>query len=69
MIRLRRHDGSTLELPDMAFLEVTDLDGAVALLFYTDADGKVHMVKKSDPEAENYQRLYPDVKFVDLIHL
>lgn len=69
MIRLRRKDGTVLDMPDLVFLEITDLDGAVALVFYTDAEGRMHMVKKSDPEAEHYQRLYPEVKFVDLVHL
>lgn len=69
MIRLRRKDGSVMDMPDMTFLEITDLEGAVALVFYTDAEGKVHMVKKSDPEAENYRGIYPEVRFVDVVHV
>jgi hypothetical protein len=69
MIRLRRKDGSVLDMPDQVFIEMTDLDGGVAIVFYTDAEGKMHVVKKADPEAEHYRRLYPDVKFVDIVHL
>ena len=69
MIRLRRKDGNTLPLPDMAYLEITDLEGAIAVILYSDAEGNVHMVRKTDPEAETYQRMFPDVKFVDLVSI
>lgn len=69
MIRLRRKDGTVLELKDFAFVEVCDTEGAIAQLIYPDQNGAVHVVSPSDPEAENFRRLFPGVQFTKIIDL
>ncbi len=67
MIRLRRKDGTTLELPDMAFVEICDLEGNVAQVSYQDNEGGMHVVNGNDPEAEQYKRMFPDVVFSKIV--
>lgn len=69
MIRLRHTDGSTLELPEECrFVEVTDVDGQVAMVYYQDDAGVVHAISKDDPEARNYSRMFK-VKWCGLTQL
>ena len=65
MIRLRSKTGETEEAPQK-FVEVTDLDGNIAVLVYTDAQGGVHLVHADDPEAVEYKKLF-DVNFCPVI--
>lgn len=69
MIRIRRVDGKTLEIPDAGFVEICDLEGNVAKVTYADDQGQMHEITSSDPEATQYRQLFPDVKFVELVSL
>jgi uncharacterized Rossmann fold enzyme len=65
MIRLRSKEG-VVEAAPQKFVEVTDLDGNIAVLVYADNQGTVHLVHADDPEADKYQKLF-DVKFCPII--
>ncbi len=69
MIRLRKENGETLELPGFAFVEVCDTEGDVAQVSYMDDVGRTHVFKKGDPEQLEYSRLFPNVKFVPIVEL
>lgn len=70
MLRLRRADGTTLEIEGQPspFVEICDQEGDVAQLIYTDSSGVIRVVTADDPEASNYARLY-DVKFVKILSI
>lgn len=58
MIQIRTTRGAILPIPDEArFIELCDLNGAVAKVFYRDAQGIVNEVSAGSPEAERYARL------------
>lgn len=69
MLRLRKKDGATLEIPEGAFVEICSMDGLVAKVVFVDAQGHIHLIDAGDPEAEQYSRLFDDVKFTKTIRL
>jgi hypothetical protein len=67
MLWIRNKGGVATPLPeDAAFLEMRDLQGNVAAVFFIANDGGVHMVKGTDHQAARYAKLF-NVKFVDLV--
>jgi hypothetical protein len=69
VIRLRTTKGAVVVLPeDTRFVELCDMDGQVAQVFYRDAQGVFKVVGANSPEAERYARLMT-VKFIPLSSL
>ncbi|NBX04400.1 MAG: hypothetical protein EBR02_10160 [Alphaproteobacteria bacterium] len=59
MIAIRRLTGEHVELPeDARFVEILDFRGRVAILLYENEEGEIVLVKKNDPEMQEYLRLY-----------
>lgn len=69
MIRIRKQDGTTLDIPDGVFVEVCDLEGKIAQVSYMDEDGGMHVIKQTDPEARDYSRLFQGIEFVPIVPL
>lgn len=64
MIRLRTTRGQVVAPPDdTRFIELCDMDGAVAQVFYRDAQGVYRVISAGSPEAERYARLM-NVNFI-----
>lgn len=66
MIRVRTTAGQVVDLPDGAFVEITDLDGAVGRVFYQDVHKVIHSFDGNSPEAARYARMMR-CKFVPLV--
>ena len=65
-VRLRAEDGAATAV-DSRFVEITDVDGNIALLIYCDGHG-LHTSGPGTDCARRYSALY-DVKFSRLINL
>lgn len=66
MIRLRTTRGEVFPVPESTrFIELCDMDGHVAQVFYRDNQGVYRVVSDGTPEAERYARMM-SVKFVPL---
>lgn len=66
MIRVRTTRGAVLPLPEEArFIELCDLNGAVAKVFFRNGQGAVTEVVADTPEAERYARMM-SVKFIPI---
>jgi hypothetical protein len=67
-IRIRNKlKGTTAELRDECMLvEITDLNGDIAVLIYPDEAGAVKTVMANDPMAARYEKIY-GVKFVPVL--
>lgn len=65
MIRLRDTRGKTATMLDsFRFVELCDLDGNIAALFYTDEAGTLKEVRATDVSGvAKYCSMYPDAKF------
>lgn len=58
MIRLRTTRGDILPVSETSrFVELCDLDGRVAKVFYRDERGVINEVTAGSPEAERYARM------------
>ena len=69
MLRLRKSNGETLDIPDGLFVEICSVDGQVAKVIYKDGNGHIHEIEASDPEATQYTKLFPQVEFATVISL
>jgi len=72
MIRLRRTDGSTVELTDaFRFVEICDPDGRIAHVTYADDGGVVHTVTPASRDAARYEAMFAGAgaKFGRLVRL
>lgn len=55
MLRIRDINGQAQEIQDQfRFIELCDLEGRVAILFYRDDAGVIHTVRHGDPQATKY---------------
>ena len=64
MLRIRATDGKLVDIDTTyRFVELCDLEGRVAKLFYTDSMGVVHESDANSPEALRYQKAFK-VEFV-----
>jgi hypothetical protein len=58
VIRLRSTAGKVETLPDdTRFIELCDMDGQVARVFYRDGSGAYRVLEAGSPEAERYARM------------
>lgn len=58
MIRIRTKEGALVQLPPSAhFVEITDLDGGLAVVIYAGPDGSVHSYTAADPQFKSYCKL------------
>jgi len=68
MIRVRARDGALVDLPPAAhFVEITDLDGNLAVVVYAGGDGSVHSYTSADPQFQSYCRLMKIDKAVKVL--
>lgn len=67
MLRIRKTDGSVLDVEDGAFVEWCDPDGNPARVYYRGTNGEFRIIDASSRTfRENYERLY-GVTFLDQV--
>ena len=57
MIRLRKKDKSSIEIPQGVFVEICDTDGKIGRLIYLDGAGRIQVVEAADAQAQAYATL------------
>jgi len=66
MLRLRDTAGKSIELPDtIRFVELCDMQGSVARVFYIDDTGVHKVLDTGSKEAQRYAQLM-NVKFIPI---
>ncbi len=68
MIRLRKKDKSSIEVPKGVFVEICDTEGKVGRLLYTDGAGRIQVVEAGDAQAKAYADLM-GIEFCPVIPL
>lgn len=64
MLRIRTSTGQLQEIDQSyRFVEICDLDGKVAKVFYLDNMGTLHEIDGSSAEAARYSKVFKSVEF------
>lgn len=58
MLRIRTHKNEVTPVVDGRFVEITDLQGRVAAIFFATETGEIKQIEAGDPEAERYAKLF-----------